>query len=223
MTVLQSERYRPPPEEAESCVLGGFLDSSDRQCIQRTAGGVEMTPGQMQIDRSLFQVTMTQQHLDGSQISASLERAFGVWKARRAQSLLGPVHAVHHHLRRALRSCRAVQQGDDVHLCVGENLGHVSQGSGSILQRDRELLHFSHGMPPLVESDKIALRIVRTSAAIWQGHSVSGGTRQAAGKLKGCDIGYVLAARLLQGSQRRGTRTVTARCSRSLLPQRTDS
>ena len=74
MTVLQSERYRPPPEEAESCVLGGFLDSSDRQCIQRTAGGVEMTPGQMQIDRSLFQVTMTQQHLDGSQISASLEQ-----------------------------------------------------------------------------------------------------------------------------------------------------
>src|SRR5439155_18060033 len=43
----------------------------------------------------------------------------------------------------------AVLQGDDVHLPVGENLGHVSQGSGSILQSHRELLHFSHGMPPL--------------------------------------------------------------------------
>src|SRR5215472_2971237 len=74
MRVLQSERYRPPPEEAESCVPGELLDSADHQRIQRTAGGVEMTPGQMQVDRGLFQVTMTQQQLYGSQVGASLEQ-----------------------------------------------------------------------------------------------------------------------------------------------------
>ena len=34
-----------------SCVLRLFSFSSCRECIQRTAGGAEMAPGQMQIDR----------------------------------------------------------------------------------------------------------------------------------------------------------------------------
>src|SRR5437016_8215102 len=82
-----------------------------------------------------------------SSICSSVPSVYGRPAAPRA---FLAVHVVHHHLRRALRSCRAVQQGDDVHLRVGENLGHVSQGSGPILQRHRELLHFSHGMPPLL-------------------------------------------------------------------------
>ena len=51
--------------------------SSDRECIERTAGGTEMPPGQMQIDRGLFQIAMPQQHLDGAQVSTGFEQMRG--------------------------------------------------------------------------------------------------------------------------------------------------
>src|SRR5258708_19757350 len=73
-TLLHNERCRPPPEEAGSCVLRRLSFSSDRECIQRTAGGAEMPPGEMQIDRSFFKVAMPQQHLDGAQIGTTFEQ-----------------------------------------------------------------------------------------------------------------------------------------------------
>ena len=62
---------------AGSCVLRLFSFSSDRECIQWTAGGAEMPPGEMQIDGRFFQVAMTQQHLDGAQVGASFEQMRG--------------------------------------------------------------------------------------------------------------------------------------------------
>jgi len=44
--------------EAGSCALCRFSFSSDGERIQRTAGGAEMAPGEMQIDRSFLQVAM---------------------------------------------------------------------------------------------------------------------------------------------------------------------
>ena len=32
---------------------------SDRECIERTSGGTEVAPGEMQIDRRLLEVTMS--------------------------------------------------------------------------------------------------------------------------------------------------------------------
>src|ERR1700730_5256970 len=51
--------------------------SSNRDCIQRTAGGAEMAPGEMQIDRRFFQVAMPQQHLNGAQVGAGFEQMRG--------------------------------------------------------------------------------------------------------------------------------------------------
>ena len=47
------------------------------ECIQRTAGGAEMPPGEMQIDRGFLQVAMPQQHLDGSQVGTGFEQMRG--------------------------------------------------------------------------------------------------------------------------------------------------
>jgi hypothetical protein len=43
------------PEEAGSCARCRLSLFSNRECIQRTAGGAEMSPGEMQIDRGLLQ------------------------------------------------------------------------------------------------------------------------------------------------------------------------
>src|SRR6266851_8913734 len=77
MTVPHSERCRPPPEVAGSCVLRLFSFSSDRECIQWTAGGAEMPPGKMQVDRGFLQVAMPQQHLNGTQIGTGFEQMSG--------------------------------------------------------------------------------------------------------------------------------------------------
>ena len=62
---------------AGSCALRLFSFSSDRECIQRTAGGAEMPPGEMQIDRRFLQVAMPQQHLDGAQVGTGFEQMSG--------------------------------------------------------------------------------------------------------------------------------------------------
>src|SRR5215470_7791281 len=67
----------PPPGVVDSCVLRLFFFSSNRECIQRTAGGAEMAPGQMQIDRRFLQVAMPQQHLDGAQVGPGFEQMSG--------------------------------------------------------------------------------------------------------------------------------------------------
>src|SRR5258708_22482601 len=82
-TLLHNERCRPPPEEAGSCALRRLSFSSDRECIQRTAGGAEMPPGEMQIDRGFFKVAMPQQHLDGAQVGTSFEQMRGKAVAQR--------------------------------------------------------------------------------------------------------------------------------------------
>ena len=51
--------------------------SSDRECIQWTAGGAEVPPGEMQIDRRLLKVAMPQQYLDGAQVGARFEQMSG--------------------------------------------------------------------------------------------------------------------------------------------------
>ena len=45
-----------------------LLANSER--IQRTDGRAEVLAGQMQIDRRLFQIAMTEQDLDSAQVSA---------------------------------------------------------------------------------------------------------------------------------------------------------
>src|SRR5208282_797851 len=77
MTVLHSERCRPPPEEAGSCALRRLSFASEGECIQRTAGGAEMAPGEVQIDRGFLQVAMTEQHLDGAQVGTGFEQMRG--------------------------------------------------------------------------------------------------------------------------------------------------
>ena len=62
---------------AGSCVLRLFSFSADRECIERTAGGAEMPPGEMQIDRRLLQVAMPEQHLNGAQVSTGFEQMRG--------------------------------------------------------------------------------------------------------------------------------------------------
>ena len=47
------------------------------ECIQRTAGGAEMPPGEMQIDRRFLKVAMSQQHLNGSQVGTGFEQMSG--------------------------------------------------------------------------------------------------------------------------------------------------
>src|SRR5208282_699161 len=71
------------PEEAGSCARCRFSLFSNRECIQRTAGGAEMSPGEMQIDRRLLQVAMPEQHLDGTQVGAGFEQMRGKAVAQR--------------------------------------------------------------------------------------------------------------------------------------------
>src|SRR5258705_1760949 len=73
-TVRHSERCRPPPEEAGSCALRRLSFSSDGERIQRTPGSAEMAPREMQVDRRLLKVTMTEQHLDGTQVGTGFEQ-----------------------------------------------------------------------------------------------------------------------------------------------------
>jgi hypothetical protein len=54
-----------------------LLAPADRECIQRTSGGAEMPPGEMQIDRRFLEVTMSEQHLDGSQVGAGFQQMGG--------------------------------------------------------------------------------------------------------------------------------------------------
>src|ERR1700674_1765489 len=42
--------------------------------VQRTRGGVEVSLGEMEIDRRLFQITMAQQHLNSAQIRTRLQQ-----------------------------------------------------------------------------------------------------------------------------------------------------
>src|SRR5437660_3401761 len=44
---------------------------------KRTASGVEMSPGEMQIDRRLLQVAMPEQHLNGAQVGTGFEQMRG--------------------------------------------------------------------------------------------------------------------------------------------------
>jgi hypothetical protein len=49
----------------------------DRECIEWTSGGTEVPPGEMQIDRRFLEVTMSQQHLDGSEVGAGFQQMGG--------------------------------------------------------------------------------------------------------------------------------------------------
>jgi hypothetical protein len=48
-----------------------------RQCIQRTDGGAEMAVGKVQVNRGLFQIVVTEQHLDGAQVRPRFEQMSG--------------------------------------------------------------------------------------------------------------------------------------------------
>src|SRR5437660_4854982 len=50
---------------------------------KRTASGVEMSPGEMQIDRRLLQVAMPEQHLSGAQVGTGFEQMRGKAVAQR--------------------------------------------------------------------------------------------------------------------------------------------
>ena len=39
-----------------------------RQGVQGTGGGAEMAVGKVQVDRGLFQIVVTEEHLDGAQV-----------------------------------------------------------------------------------------------------------------------------------------------------------
>ena len=57
-----------------------MLESSlrrERERIERAGGGAEMSLGQMQINRSYFEVAMTEQYLDGAQVRAGFEKVCG--------------------------------------------------------------------------------------------------------------------------------------------------
>ena len=56
---------------------------SNRECIQRTTSGAEMSPGEMQIDRRLLQVAMPEQHLNGAQVGTGFEQMRGKAVAQR--------------------------------------------------------------------------------------------------------------------------------------------
>ena len=56
-----------------------------RQGVQRTGGGAEMAVGKVQVDRGLFQIVVTEEHLDGAQVRPRFEQMSG--KAMPSMSL----------------------------------------------------------------------------------------------------------------------------------------
>ena len=48
-----------------------------RQGIQGTGGGAEMAVGKVKVDRRLFQIVVTEEHLDGAQIRTRFEQVCG--------------------------------------------------------------------------------------------------------------------------------------------------
>ncbi len=47
---------------------------SQRQGVQWTGGGAEMAVGKVQVDRGLFQIVVTEEHLDGAQVGTRFEQ-----------------------------------------------------------------------------------------------------------------------------------------------------
>ncbi len=58
---------------------------SQRQGVQWTGGGAEMAVGKVQVDRGLFQIVVTEEHLDGAQVGPRFEQMSG--KAMPSMSL----------------------------------------------------------------------------------------------------------------------------------------
>jgi hypothetical protein len=54
-----------------------LLRGRQRQRVQRTGGGTEMAVGKVQVNRGLFQIVVTEEHLDGAQISTRFEQMSG--------------------------------------------------------------------------------------------------------------------------------------------------
>jgi hypothetical protein len=48
-----------------------------RQRVQRTGGGTEMAVGKVQVNRGLFQIVVTEEHLDGAQVRTRFEQMSG--------------------------------------------------------------------------------------------------------------------------------------------------
>ena len=48
-----------------------------RQGVQWTGGGAEMAVGKVQVDRGLFQIVVTEEHLDGAQVGTRFEQMSG--------------------------------------------------------------------------------------------------------------------------------------------------
>ena len=55
----------------------GLLAVAQRQGVQRTGGGAEMAVGKVQVDRGLFQIVVTEEHLDGAQVGTRFEQMSG--------------------------------------------------------------------------------------------------------------------------------------------------
>src|SRR5579864_1851510 len=53
------------------------LPGEHRQCIQRAGGSVEMSLRDMEIDSRFFEVLMSQQELNGAQVSTALQQMGG--------------------------------------------------------------------------------------------------------------------------------------------------
>jgi len=49
----------------------------ERECIERAGGCAEMPLRKMQIDGCNFEVSMTEQYLDGAQVGAGLKKVCG--------------------------------------------------------------------------------------------------------------------------------------------------
>ena len=48
-----------------------------RQGVQGTGGGAEMAVGKVQVNRGLFQIVVTEEHLDGTQVGTRFEQMSG--------------------------------------------------------------------------------------------------------------------------------------------------
>jgi len=77
MYARHSEQYRLAPAEAVLCAACLFSWCCQGECIQWTGGCVEMPMREMQINRGLFQIAMSEQHLDGAQIGTGFEQVRG--------------------------------------------------------------------------------------------------------------------------------------------------
>ena len=56
-----------------------------RQGVQRTGGGAEMAVGKVEVDRGLFQIAVTEQHLDGAQVGTRFVQMSGKTMAQRVR------------------------------------------------------------------------------------------------------------------------------------------